>query len=125
MACDAPPSSRHSRAYARALRCCASCAPSSADGARAGRLSGSRPASPAQPLVTISSRREQAYSFYMARDSDRLELVLQCLKVMESTLLGLRKLQQLAPRGQQKEKLDSLIKEDETQIADVKRKMIQ
>jgi len=76
-------------------------------------------------LVTISSRREQAYSFYMARDSDRLELVLQCLKVMESTLLGLRKLQQLAPRGQQKEKLDSLIKEAETQIADVKRKVIQ
>lgn len=70
----------------------------------------------------------QVYSFHMPSDSDRLdrlELVFQCLKVMESTLLGLKQLRRLALRGQQTEKLDSLIEGAESQIAEVKRNVIQ
>jgi hypothetical protein len=51
--------------------------------------------------------------------------VLECLKVMESTLLGLKQLRQLTPIGLSIEILDSLIKEAESRIDEVKWKVIQ
>jgi hypothetical protein len=44
---------------------------------------------------------------------------------MESTLLGLKQLRQLSPKGLPTEKLDSLIEEAESQIAEVKRKVME
>ena len=61
----------------------------------------------------------------MPTDSDRIDLVLQCLKVMESTLLGLKQLRRLNPSKLINEMLDLLIKEADSQIQEVKRKVIQ
>lgn len=60
----------------------------------------------------------------MPRDSD-IELLLQCLKVMESTVLGLKQVRHMIPKGSSTEILDSFIKEAEEHLEEVKRKIIQ
>lgn len=54
-----------------------------------------------------------------------LETVLECLKRMEATLIGMKQMRQYVDRGLGKELLDSLIEETESQIAEIKRKVIQ
>jgi hypothetical protein len=61
----------------------------------------------------------------MPADTRRIDLVLECLKIMESTLLGLKQLRELTPKGLNRAMFDSLINEAESQIAEVKRKVMQ
>ena len=61
----------------------------------------------------------------MPSDSDRMELLLQCLSVIESTALGLKQVRQMLPKGASTEILDSLIKEAEKHLEEVKRKIVQ
>jgi len=60
----------------------------------------------------------------MPSDSDRIELLLQCLKVMESTVLGLKQVRRLLPKGASTDILDSLIEEAEKHLEEVKQKII-
>jgi hypothetical protein len=61
----------------------------------------------------------------MPSDSDRIELLLQCLRVMESTVLGLKQVRHMISKGASTEILDSLIEEAEKHLEEVKRKIIQ
>ena len=56
---------------------------------------------------------------------DAFETVLECLKRMESNLMGLKQMRDYVGKGLGKEMLDSLIEEAESQIAEIKRKVIQ
>jgi hypothetical protein len=56
---------------------------------------------------------------------DAFETVLDCLKRMETTLMGMKELRVYAGKGIVRKMLDELIEEAETQIAEVKRKVIQ
>jgi hypothetical protein len=53
----------------------------------------------------------------MTNDSDPLDMVMACLKQMESTVLGLRQLRSFIGKGSGQEMLDALIVEAEEQIA--------
>jgi hypothetical protein len=61
----------------------------------------------------------------MPSDSDRMDLLLQCLKVTESTVLGLKQVRRMLPKGASTEIFDSLIEEAEKHLEEVKRKIIQ
>jgi hypothetical protein len=68
----------------------------------------------------------QAYSSRMSDDPfNALETVYECLKRMESTLLGMKQVRQYVGKGPGKEILDRLIEEAESQLAEIKRKVIQ
>jgi len=54
-----------------------------------------------------------------------LETLLECLKHMEATLLGMQQVRYYVGNGLGKEMLESLIEEAEVQIADIKRRVIQ
>lgn len=54
-----------------------------------------------------------------------LDIVLDCLKRMEETVLGLKQVRALLPSSPGRELLDALIVEAEQQIAEVKPKVIQ
>jgi hypothetical protein len=56
---------------------------------------------------------------------DCLEAVLACLKQMEATLLGLKHLRAYIAEAAGKEKLDALIVEAESHLAELKSKLIQ
>jgi hypothetical protein len=56
---------------------------------------------------------------------DSFETVLYCLKRMEATLMGMKELRVYAGKGVVRKMLDELIEEAETQIAEIKRKVIQ
>lgn len=56
---------------------------------------------------------------------DALETLLECLKRMEATLLGMKQMRHYVGDGLGKEMLESLIEEAEAQIADIKRRVIQ
>lgn len=53
-----------------------------------------------------------------------LETLLECLKRMEATLLGMKQMRHYVGNGLGKEMLESLIEEAEAQIADIKRRVI-
>ena len=55
---------------------------------------------------------------------DALEIVLASLKLMESTLLGMRQVRQYVGNGPATEILDSLIDEAEVKIGEIKRKVV-
>jgi hypothetical protein len=61
----------------------------------------------------------------MSNDSDPLDMVMACLKQMESTVLGLRQLRSFIGKGSGQEMLDALIVEAEEQIAQIKRRILQ
>lgn len=61
----------------------------------------------------------------MPTDSDRMELLLQCLRVMESTVLGLKQMRGIVPKGAATEVLEKLIKEAEAHLEEVKQRIIQ
>lgn len=54
-----------------------------------------------------------------------LETLYECLKRMEATLLGMKQMRHYVGHGPGKEMLESLIEEAESQIAEIKRKVIQ
>ena len=56
---------------------------------------------------------------------DAFETLLECLKRMEATLMGMKQIQEYVGKGLGKEMLASLIEEAESQIVDIKRKVIQ
>jgi hypothetical protein len=51
-----------------------------------------------------------------------LETVLACLKRMEVSLLGMKKMRRYLDKGLKKEMLEALIEEAESQIAELKEK---
>lgn len=53
---------------------------------------------------------------------DALETVYDCLKRMQTTLLGMKKIREYVGKGLGREMLDSLIEEAETQLAEITRK---
>jgi len=53
-----------------------------------------------------------------------VETIYDCLKRMEANLLGLKKMRHYVGNGVGKEMLEELIEEAETQIADIKRRVI-
>ena len=53
------------------------------------------------------------------------DTVMDCLKRMEDTVLGLKQVRGLLPNSPAREMLDALIVEAEEHIAEVKRKVIQ
>jgi len=55
---------------------------------------------------------------------DSLEVVLASLKLMESTMLGIRQVRQFVGGACAAEMVDLLIQEGELQVAEVKRKII-
>jgi hypothetical protein len=55
---------------------------------------------------------------------DSLEIVMSNLRVMESTLLSMRQVRLHAGKGLAIQMLDSLIRESESKIAEIKRRMI-
>jgi len=55
---------------------------------------------------------------------DSLETVLECLKKMESILMGLKQLREYVGKGLAREMLDSLIEEADSQITLVKQKLM-
>jgi hypothetical protein len=55
---------------------------------------------------------------------DSLETVLSLLKQMEANLLALKELREYVGNGVGKEMLEVLIEENETQLAEIKRKLI-
>ena len=56
---------------------------------------------------------------------DSLETVLATLKVMEATLLGMKQVRRYVAKGFSSKMFDSLIEEAESQVAEIKRKIIQ
>lgn len=54
-----------------------------------------------------------------------LETVYDCLKRMETTLLGMKQMREYIGKGPGREMLDKLIAEAETQLAEIKRRVIQ
>ena len=54
-----------------------------------------------------------------------LEIVMASLKLMESTLLGMKQLLPYVGKGLATEMLDALIQEAESQVAEIKRRVIQ
>jgi GNAT superfamily N-acetyltransferase len=56
---------------------------------------------------------------------DAFETVLECLKRMEAILLGMKQMREHVGRGLGKQMLDSLIEEADSQITEIKRKVIQ
>ena len=55
---------------------------------------------------------------------DALEIVLASLKLMESTLLGMKQVRQYVGKGPATEILDSLIDEAEVKIVEIKRRVV-
>jgi hypothetical protein len=53
------------------------------------------------------------------------ETVLECLKQMEANLMGMKQMRLYVGQGLGRQMLESLIEEAETQIADIKRRVIQ
>lgn len=60
----------------------------------------------------------------MSYGYDSLEDVLACLKRMESIVLGLKQLRNFVSKGAGVEILDSVIAEAESQIEEIRRKVI-
>ena len=56
-------------------------------------------------------------------DGERLDLVKTSLKIMESTLLGMKQLRPYLGDGSSREMLDSLIQEAESQIGGIKQRV--
>ena len=54
-----------------------------------------------------------------------LETILALIKQMESTLLGLKELRSYVGQGLGQQMVESLIEEEETKLAEIKRKLIQ
>jgi phosphatidylserine/phosphatidylglycerophosphate/cardiolipin synthase-like enzyme len=69
--------------------------------------------------------RQKEMSSYMSDRFDAFETLLECLKRMEATLMGMKQIQEYVGKGLGKEMLASLIEEAESQIVDIKRKVIQ
>ena len=62
----------------------------------------------------------------MSNDSfNPLHAVYDCLKRMESILMGMKQMRSYVATGLGREMLESLIEEAETQIAEVKQRVIQ
>ncbi len=61
----------------------------------------------------------------MADRLDAFTTLLECLKKMEATLLGMKQIRKYVGKGLGREMLDSLIEDADSQIAEVKRKLIQ
>ena len=59
------------------------------------------------------------------QNHDSLDIVMACLKQMEATVQGLKQLRAFIGKGAGQEILDALIVEAETQIAEIKRRIIQ
>ena len=59
------------------------------------------------------------------RHFDTFEVLLDCIKRMESVLLGMKQMRGYVGESLGKQMLESLIEEAEKQIADIKRKVIQ
>ena len=68
--------------------------------------------------------RHKEMSSYMSDRFDASETLLECLKRMEGTLMGMKQIQEYVGKGLGKEMLASLIEESESQIVDIKRKVI-
>ncbi len=70
--------------------------------------------------------RFQAYRSDMSDDPfNALETVFECLKRMEATLEGMKEMRLYVGRGVVRKMLEALIVEAESQIAEIRRKMIQ
>ena len=61
----------------------------------------------------------------MSHRFDSLAAVLECLTQMESNLLGMKQMRDYVGQGVGREMLEALIEEAESQIAEIKRKLIQ
>jgi hypothetical protein len=61
----------------------------------------------------------------MPHDLESVETILSLLKQMEDTLLGLQQLRLYVGKGIGQQMLEVLIEEAETQIAEVRRKLMQ
>jgi hypothetical protein len=62
---------------------------------------------------------------YRADEFNSLETTLALMKQMESTLLGLKQLRRYVGKGPGQQMLESIVKEGETRLAEIKRKLIQ
>jgi len=58
-------------------------------------------------------------------DDDTLETILALIEQMEATLLGLKQLQRYVGQGDGQRMLDVLIKEGETKLAEIRKRIIQ
>jgi len=58
-------------------------------------------------------------------DDDSLEMILALIKQLESLLLGLRQLRGLVAHGVAQYMVDELIQEGETNLTELKRRLIQ
>jgi len=56
---------------------------------------------------------------------DAFETVLECVKRMEAILMGMKQMREYVGKGLGKEMLESLVKEADSQIAEIKRRMVQ
>ena len=71
-------------------------------------------------------QRCQAYSSHMSDDPfNALETVFECLKRMEATLEGMKEMRLYVGKGLTATMLEALIVEAESQIAEIKRKVMQ
>ena len=61
----------------------------------------------------------------VADDSEKLDLLLACLRRMETNLMGLRQLRDLLKKGPGRYVVDELIAEAEKGIRDIKKKIVQ
>jgi hypothetical protein len=61
----------------------------------------------------------------MSRRVDSLAAVLECLAQMESNLSGMKQMREYVGHGLGRVMLEALIEEAESQIAEIKRKLIQ
>jgi len=55
---------------------------------------------------------------------DAFETVLECVKRMEAILMGMKQMREYVGKGLGKEMLESLVKEADSQIAEIKRRMV-
>ena len=77
-------------------------------------------------MAELRSGGFQAYSSHMSDDPfNALETVFECLKRMEATLIGMKEMRLYVGKGVVRKMLDSLIEEAESQLAEIKRKVIQ
>jgi len=61
----------------------------------------------------------------MSHHFDSLAAVLECLTQMQSNLSGMKQMRDYVGRGVGREMLEALIEEAESQVAEIKRKLIQ
>lgn len=68
---------------------------------------------------------DMGYSVFMPDSLEHLQLLMDSLKQMEMTLMGMKQVRALMGLGSARDILDRLIAEAETEIAEIRQKVIQ